>query len=333
MEQIMGKDTPGFEWMRRQMGMEPGQAMHSLESMRKSGMQGPGLDWMARQMGMYGVEGKPNGPYAEGGENEAGGYEGRFRANGDKSGWADSDVGFGEGAVGAWDEDGGRQYGIKGKVGLARSKINDGGYVSGDWEAGTAGAEFSYGDNGIRAQAGATLVGGGVTVGNFDKESDTDTQIRAGLSAGPSLGLRVHWGDSDRDGVPEIGAGVDIGPLSLDSKSERALAMNMAVAEKVWDMHDAVMDSDFGPAVSDIANRAFPGLGLLGGDNGPSEEEQKKNQADFIAKRDKELADIEKNKEKIMKEQGPQAYYHKMTIANLPPQLRVHVDAASNNGT
>jgi hypothetical protein len=254
MEQIMGKESAGLEWIKGQMGMQPGQAMHSLETMRKMGWGQPELDWMAGQMGMSGVADRPkSGPYFRAGENKVGGYEVAFRANGQTDDYVDSDVGFGEGAVGSWEEEGGVQNGIRAKVGLARSKINEGGIVSGDWEAGTAGAEFSYGDNGIRAQAGATGVGGGMTFGNFEKENDTDSQVRVGLSAGPSLGVRVHWGDSDGDGIPEIGGGADVGALSIDSKSERAMALNMRAAEMVWDTQDAAIDAGI-----DMANFYAP---------------------------------------------------------------------------
>jgi hypothetical protein len=273
MEQIMGKESAGLEWIKGQMGMQPGQAMHSLETMRKMGWGQPGLDWMAGQMGMSGVADRPkSGPYAYGRENKSGGYEFAFRANGQTDDYVDSDAGFGEGAIGSWEEEGGVQNGVRAKFGLARSKINEGGIVSGDWEAGTAGAEFSYGDNGIRAQAGATGVGGGMTFGNFEKENDTDSQVRIGLSAGPSLGVRVHWGDSDGDGIPEIGGGADVGALSIDSKSERALAMNMRAAEMMMDTADfyapGAMDALSSyeldtEAVGSVADSFIPGLSGL----------------------------------------------------------------------
>jgi hypothetical protein len=284
MEQIMGKESAGLDWIKGQMGMQPGQAMHSLESMRKMGWGQRELDWMAGQMGMAGVADRPkSGPYAYGRENNAGGHEFAFRANGHTDDYVDSDVGFGEGAFGAWEEEGGVQKGFRVKGGLARSKINEGGIVSGDWEAGTAGAEFSYGDNGFRWQTGATGVGGGMTFGNFEKDNPTDTQVRVGLSAGPSLGFRGHWGDSDGDGIPEIGGGVDIGPLSIDSKSERAIEMNRKAAEMVWDVQNAAVQetmdvADFyapgaidalsnyeldTEAVGGIANSIIPGLGGL----------------------------------------------------------------------
>lgn len=314
---IMGKDNPGFEYLRKQMGMEPGGSMHTLETLRKHGLEGPGLDYMARQMGMDGVSGKPNGPYGEAGENEAGGYEARFRANGDKSGWADTDVGFGEGAIGAWDEDGGgTQYGIKGKVGLVRGKINEGGDVPVNWEAGTAGAEFSGGENGVRAQAGVTAIGVEGTLGGFDKERNDDIQARGGLSIGPSLGARLHWGDSDHDGYREYGLGADIGPFSFDVKSEDPLRAYMG-----WDQRnlpgqnmtnaaiDAIKGAYSGPAetVKDAyfgtANTAIDIasdiLGWGGLASGPSEADLKKQQVQESELR-KQSEELEKNP--LMKE-------------------------------
>jgi hypothetical protein len=46
-------EGPALEALTRQMGMEPGQAMHSLEALRNYGGEGPHLDHLAREMGMY----------------------------------------------------------------------------------------------------------------------------------------------------------------------------------------------------------------------------------------------------------------------------------------
>jgi hypothetical protein len=159
----------------------------------------------------------------------------------------------------------------------------------------TAGYELSVGENGIRAQAGASAVGGSVTVGNFSKERSHDSQTRVGLSAGPSLGARIHWGDSDKDGSREYGFGFDYGPISLDVKTEDPL---------------------------EAAGQVMGLGGAMGLPNG-LEEALEKNQAEFMAKRDSELADLEKNKVQVMQERGPQVYYRMITMANMPPEMRI----------
>jgi len=322
MQEIMGKDNPGFDYIRKQMGMESGQAMHSLETMRKSGMEGPALDWMARQMGMHGVKEKSSGPYANAGQNDAGGYgfEAGLARDEQYLEGVKQDVAYAEGAVGALPEDGGgTQYGIKGGAGVYRAKGQNGGV-----QVATGGGELSFGENGIRAQAGVSMGGYEGTLGEIDKKSKNDEVLRVGLDVGLSGGARLHWGDTDGDGKREYGFGVDIGPLSADIKTEDPVRTFARPA--LGPGASLFPDENLTDAVGKL------GADFYGYDLGPSEEEQKKNQANFIAKRDKELAEIEKNKDKIMKEQGPQAYYHMTTVANLPPQLRNLVDAASNTG-
>jgi hypothetical protein len=164
----------------------------------------------------------------------------------------------------------------------------------------TGGAEFSVGENGLRLQAGATGAGVEGTLGTFDENDHNDTVFRGGLSAGPSLGVRGHWGDSDHDGRREWGAGVDIGPISVDFKTESKGLQ--------------------GPVPWLVDH--------FTGDDGPSGLEQIQNQLEDSTIRDRQLEELEKNKEKIMKEQGPDAYYRNMLLANAPLEVRKAMGAA-----
>ena len=51
--------------------------------------------------------------------------------------------------------------------------------------------------------------------------SGTQGSRQRGGSAGVGLAGRVHYGDSDGDGVREYRIGADFGPFSFDVKSER----------------------------------------------------------------------------------------------------------------
>jgi hypothetical protein len=174
------------------------------------------------------------------------------------------------------------------------------GLITGDWEGmKQQGHDLTHGKEGAPLQGYA--VTGEALYHGISGDREALDKIREENRSG-KRGTLAQWGSK-------------LGRWSRDTQDDMAR----------WVVDNVDFDS---MAALGPANPLGAIGGLLGGDDGPSEAEQQKNQADFIAKRDKELADIEKNKEKIMKEQGPQAYYHKMTIANLPPQLRVHIDAA-----
>lgn len=66
----------------------------------------------------------------------------------------------------------------------------------------------------LSASGGLDIATAGATVG-----TPTD-QLRVAASLGESLGGRLHYGDSDGDGVREMGFGADIGMLSFDFKTE-----------------------------------------------------------------------------------------------------------------
>jgi hypothetical protein len=89
-------------------------------------------------------------------------------------------------------------------------------------EALSAEAEASVGKDGATLGAQASLGGAAITGGGglSSKRAD-DEQSRFGLGAGVGLAGRLHWSDEDKDGVREIGFGLDVGPLSLDARSEK----------------------------------------------------------------------------------------------------------------
>jgi hypothetical protein len=83
--------------------------------------------------------------------------------------------------------------------------------------------EVSVGDSGFTIGAGLTQTGLSGSMGNFTEGSNTEDFVSFGVSEGPSLGLRGHWGDSDGDGYRELGMGFDLGFASFDVKSEDPL--------------------------------------------------------------------------------------------------------------
>ncbi len=114
------------------------------------------------------------------------------------------------------------RYGTRANLQMARgqafSQENgvgvDGGVFSAD-------AEISVGNDGLTVGAGANAVHGAVTLGGFNPDDSwADSQLRLGASLGVGLAGRLHWADSDGDGVREIGLGADIGPFSGDFKTE-----------------------------------------------------------------------------------------------------------------
>ena len=119
--------------------------------------------------------------------------------------------------------------GIKREVDINKASgglLPDNIVAKGDAAAGTASAEASANDDSISVGAQANVGEGSLTLGtsgtkNDDgSDSDLDQSFRFGLSAGGGLAGRVHFGDADKDGNPEIGVGADFGFVSFDVKSE-----------------------------------------------------------------------------------------------------------------
>lgn len=130
--------------------------------------------------------------------------------------------------AGMWDNDGAARYGARGDAQLARGHA-----FNQDWGVGVDGgvmdaaAEASLGGDGFTLGATANAIDGAVTFGGFNADDSwADSQARIGASYGVGAAARGHWGDSDGDGVREIGLGADIPTpipglgISFDVKSE-----------------------------------------------------------------------------------------------------------------
>jgi hypothetical protein len=89
------------------------------------------------------------------------------------------------------------------------------------------GAELGVNEGALQAYAGESGAALGVQAnilsGAFIRGTagtDIDEVTRVGASLGEGAALRGHWGDDDRDGNTEWGFGFDVGPLSMDFKTE-----------------------------------------------------------------------------------------------------------------
>jgi hypothetical protein len=163
------------------------------------------------------------------------------------------------------------RYGSVQNGGLVKHQFNQDGWLSADAEAFTAGHEASVGTDGFTAGGGATLAAGSVTVGQPTADSHLDEQRRLGLSAGPSLAARGHWGDKDGDSYREYGIGADVGFVSLDYKTEDPVraGLNMALMSNPFTMALApgletfarATDTNFTDVAGDAANAAGTGIG------------------------------------------------------------------------
>ncbi|MBS1123321.1 MAG: hypothetical protein H6Q90_5549 [Deltaproteobacteria bacterium] len=167
-----------------------------------------------------------NGPFA---------YAGSERdANGNARGWsagagllsgqlgpngeARGDVLQAQGHFGGWrDEQGRTNVGVEGDAALARVGIPLGGAlgpVGFDVEALSANAGAKFNEETASLGAQANLIAGSVSAGTAEHNA------RFGMSVGVGAAGRAHYGDSDGDGVRELGIGADFGPFSFDVKSE-----------------------------------------------------------------------------------------------------------------
>lgn len=86
--------------------------------------------------------------------------------------------------------------------------------VGGGVEALGASGSVCLGEDQSSIGAQANLISGNVAVGNEEHSA------QVGASVGVGLGGRVHHSDADNDGVGEYGIGAEIGPVSVDVKSE-----------------------------------------------------------------------------------------------------------------
>ena len=114
------------------------------------------------------------------------------------------------------EEEGKRRVGLKLNGGVASGVDAGGGefnFMSGD-------LELSGGEDGFTAGAGLTAMGWAVRDDQANPEETDELLTRVGLSGGVGFGVRGHWADSDGDGLREYGAGMDLGLVTLDLKSE-----------------------------------------------------------------------------------------------------------------
>jgi hypothetical protein len=77
--------------------------------------------------------------------------------------------------------------------------------------------------------ATASVIGGAVTVRAMSPKTDDDVVVRAGAALSAGGAVRVHHSDEDKDGKKEYGLGVDVGPVTVDLKSENPLATMAAM--------------------------------------------------------------------------------------------------------
>jgi hypothetical protein len=274
---------------------------------KKYGKDNPAVTAHKWQLAVPEAPAMANGPYVEGGVTDTGwGLEGEFSAYRQESDYITSDQFYGEGKIGSWKKNGSPRYGLEGRAGMLRNKFNEDGFVSAEFEGPHAYIEANLGEEGVVLGGGANMIGGSVTVGSPPtKENKYDQRLTIGWDHGTDARLAADWDDTDGDGKRNYRGEVDLPgmPVSIGLETEDP----------------------------ELTLR-----GLAGGGIPPEllaqivEAEQQKNQAEFIAKRDKELADLEKNKEQIMKKQGAQAYYHKMFLANSPPQVRSILESAAS---
>lgn len=114
---------------------------------------------------------------------------------------------------GGFEEDGATRYGITG-----RGEFLGGEYGENSFSMLGFGYDAWGGEDGFSLGVGATVLGG---VGGLEHDpTRADGAGRFGLSEGPSLGLRGHWGDTDGDQRREYGIGFDIGPVTYDVSDE-----------------------------------------------------------------------------------------------------------------
>jgi len=97
-------------------------------------------------------------------------------------------------------------------------KPGPGAYVHGD-ASGPAFDLSSYaGESGFGFGAQASVTG--FNVGGGTTGTDADEYGKFGLSEGAGAAVRGSWGDTDHDGLREYGGGVDVGPFSVDMRTE-----------------------------------------------------------------------------------------------------------------
>jgi hypothetical protein len=117
-----------------------------------------------------------------------------------------------------------RRSGVRADAQMFKGQTNSDGLINGEMSVFDASAQIDAGQDGATVGASANVITGGVTLGNKipSAQNNMDTSGRAAVGFGLGAAGRGHWGDKDNDGVPEVGIGADIGPVSFDVKSEAA---------------------------------------------------------------------------------------------------------------
>lgn len=119
--------------------------------------------------------------------------------------------------LGAWNgEDGKTNRGAKGDGSFMRwaRGINDDRDVGAEIGLGTATGGLWTNEDTSSVSATAAIAEMAVTAG------DEEENMRGGIAFGIGAGGRVHHGDADGDGTPELGFGADVGFASFDIRSE-----------------------------------------------------------------------------------------------------------------
>lgn len=119
--------------------------------------------------------------------------------------------------AGFWtDADGKTNFGISADVQFAKFATPDG-PIKGEFGVFDA-SIGAYGNrDSATIGAGASALDGAVTL------QDDTRSARFGMGVGPSLTGRLHYGDTDGDGVPNLGLGADFDKFSIDVREEPGL--------------------------------------------------------------------------------------------------------------
>jgi hypothetical protein len=96
-----------------------------------------------------------------------------------------------------------------------------GAYLQGDANGPAFDVSSYVGTGGFNFGAQAAL--GGFNIGGGTRGTDTDEYNKIGLSEGVGAAVRGNWGDTDGDGLREYGGGFDVGPVSVDMRTEDPL--------------------------------------------------------------------------------------------------------------
>jgi hypothetical protein len=115
-----------------------------------------------------------------------------------------------------------QRSGVRADAQMFKGKTNSDGPINGEMSVFDANAQLEAGQDGFAASVGASIISGGVTIGNQNPsaDNDMDTAARVQVGLGWSMGVRGQYGDKDNDGVPEVGIGIDTPLISGEVKSE-----------------------------------------------------------------------------------------------------------------